>query len=89
MIEPEEQPLGWLPPVALTDERLWCAYCPWSCPRWYQNQTGPKAPLPGRDGNIRLSTHVETEHYLEHKRAKARAKSKRAYERKKANRATQ
>lgn len=80
---PDWQPNGWLPPVAVGDEILKCAYCAWTCPRYYQNQTGPKADPP-RDGNIRLESHVYAEHYLEHKKAKQREKSRRAYARKKA-----
>ncbi len=86
-IEPAKQPLTWLPPVAMTDERLACAFCSWSCPRWYQNQTGPKAPPPGRDGNIRLTEHARAEHLDAIRKQKAASKSKRRYAEKKALRA--
>ena len=82
-MEPK-QPLGWLPPIPLTDERLGCAYCDWSCPRWYQNQTGPTAPPPGRDGNVRLATHVDAEHYVQHRKAKKAARARRRYQERRA-----
>jgi hypothetical protein len=82
--EPLKQPLNWKPPIAMTDERLRCAYCDWSCPRWYQNRTGPQAPPPGRDGNVRLTTHVDAEHYVEHRRAKRAAQARARYARRKA-----
>jgi hypothetical protein len=84
MQEPTNQPLGWKPPVAAGDERLTCTYCDWSCPRWYQNQTGPKAPEPGRDGHTRLAAHIDTEHYIQHKKAKKAARDRRRYAEKKA-----
>lgn len=84
MSEPTRQPLNWKAPIPVGDERLRCAYCDWSCPRWYQNQTGPKAPSPGRDGYIRLETHVDAEHYVEHRKAKRAAQARARYARRKA-----
>jgi hypothetical protein len=84
--EPTNQPLGWYPPIAVGDERLQCAYCDWSCPRWYQNRTGPKAPLPGRDGNTRLTTHIDAEHYVQHRKALKAARDRLRYAAKKAAR---
>jgi hypothetical protein len=76
------QPHGWQPPVPVGDERLGCAYCPWSCPARYQNASGSRVDG-GRDGNIRLAAHAETEHRDEIRRAKAAARARRRYAEKK------
>ena len=53
----------WRPPIPLSDERLKCRFCDWTCPLEYANATDQKQTP--RDGHNRLAAHVAKEHYLE------------------------